>query len=92
MFGRPVINLGFGDWDEVEGKVDDVIVSNNEDRDKILATVASTIIAFTEKHGRLPIFAQGSSPVKTRLYQMGINAHFKEVTSLFWIYGLKEGE
>jgi hypothetical protein len=90
--GRPVINIGFGDWDEMNGKVDDAIVSNNQDRDKILATVASTIIAFTDIYGRLPIYAQGSTPAKTRLYQMGINAHFKEVNALFWIYGLKGAE
>jgi hypothetical protein len=91
-YGRLVVNLGFGDWDEVEGKVDDVIVSDNRDRDKILATVAATIIAFTDMHGTLPIYAEGSSPGRTRLYQMGINAHLKEVESLFWVYGFKDGE
>ena len=90
--GSPVINLGFGDWDEVAGKVDDAIISNNQDRDKILATVASTTIAFTDVHGKLPVYAQGSSPAKTRLYQMGINAHYEEVMCLFWVYGLKHGE
>lgn len=46
--GSAVRNLAFGDWNEVEERIDDGIVSNNNDRDKVLATVASTIISFTE--------------------------------------------
>ncbi|SFD10609.1 hypothetical protein SAMN05518672_101502 [Chitinophaga sp. CF118] len=86
--GTPVINLGFGDWDEQKGKVDDSIISNNQDREKILATVASTILMYTEKYGKLPIVAKGSSPAKTRLYQMGINANRTEVENLFSVFGL----
>jgi hypothetical protein len=85
--GRPVVNLRLGDWDEQKQHVDDLIVSNNRDREKVLATVASTIISFTEKHGKIPVFAEGSSPAKTRLYQMGINAHLEAIESLFWVYG-----
>lgn len=90
--GSAVRNLAFGDWNEVEERIDDGIVSNNNDRDKVLATVASTIISFTEKHGKIPVYAEGSSPAKTRLYQMGINAHLDTIKSLFWIYGRIEGE
>lgn len=89
--GSPVINLAFGDWDEANFQVDDSCVSNNQDRDKILATVASTLIFYTDKHGKLPIYAKGSTPAKTRLYQMGINANRVEVESLFWVYGRLNG-
>ncbi|WP_142687657.1 DUF6934 family protein [Chitinophaga polysaccharea] len=89
--GRQVINLGFGDWNEEEQKVDDSTGSNNQDRDKVLATVACTIISYCDKHGNLPIFAQGSSPARTRLYQMRINAHLVEVEKLFIVYGLFNG-
>src|SRR5687767_6511787 len=57
--GRPVVNLGFGDWDEQRLSIDDTVISNNKDRDKVLATIASTIMAYTEKHGKVPIFVQG---------------------------------
>jgi len=89
--GRQVINLGFGDWDAKNKKVDDSTISNNNDRDKVLATVAATILEFTDKHGNLPIFAQGSSTAKTRLYQMGINANLPEVEKLFIVLGLLDG-
>lgn len=86
--GIPVINLGFGDWDEAQQKVNDLIISNNADRNKILATVASTVMDFTDHYGKLPIIARGSTPVRTRLYQMGINANLQSIEAIFNIYGL----
>src|ERR1700720_1414211 len=40
-------NLGFGDWNEELQELDDSSRSNNGDRDKVLATVASTALDFT---------------------------------------------
>lgn len=37
-----VFNLGFGDVD-ANGEIDDVIISNNGDSQKVLATVAFTV-------------------------------------------------
>lgn len=90
--GLPVINLGFGDWDEARNDIDDSAASNNNDRDKILATVASTVLTFTQVHGKVLVYAEGSTPAKTRLYQMGINAHFSEVEALFEVYGQLKGK
>src|SRR6476659_8472506 len=67
-----VYNLGFGDEDE-DGSVNDNAISNNGDRDKVLATVANTIIDFTNHHGNHYIYAAGSTESRTRLYQMGIS-------------------
>ncbi|WP_119079735.1 DUF6934 family protein [Chitinophaga alhagiae] len=86
--GRQVINLGFGDWDEGHRKVDDSTVSNNGDRSKVLSTVASTIFAYMEKHGKLPVFAKGNCPSRTRLYQMSLNAHLAEEEEFFNVFGL----
>jgi hypothetical protein len=85
--GKTVMNLAFGDWNEEEQKIDDSTVSNNNDRDKVLATVAYTILEFIENRGRYPIYAEGASPAKTRLYQMGINAHRAEIEACFLIFG-----
>jgi hypothetical protein len=90
--GRTVMNLFFGDWNEEEQRIDGSMVSNNDDRDKVLATVASTILEFIQKRGRYPIHAKGASPVKTRLYQMGINANRAEIESLFLIFGYYKEE
>lgn len=89
--GNSAINIVFGDWDKENGLIDDTTVSNNKDKDKILATVASTIVTYIKKNeGWLPIHAIGRTPAKTRLYQMGINAHLPEIEKLFWVYGYKE--
>jgi hypothetical protein len=90
--GIPLVNLAFGDWNEQLRKVDDLIVSNNNDRDKVLATVASTVLLYLERHGQRFIFAVGITPVKTRLYQMGINAHRVDIEALFIVRGLLNGE
>jgi hypothetical protein len=32
-------NLGFGDYNEITGLIDDKVITNNGDREKVLATV-----------------------------------------------------
>ena len=44
----PIYNLAFGDINPVTGKMDDSIISDNEDKDIILATVANTIVALLQ--------------------------------------------
>jgi hypothetical protein len=41
---KGVYNLGFGDWDEQALTIRDDVRTNNEDRDKVLATVAYTLV------------------------------------------------
>jgi hypothetical protein len=57
-----LFNLAFGDWNEDLNKLDDSIRSNNGDRDKILATVASTAIDFTDRFPQAEIFTEGTTP------------------------------
>ena len=40
-------NLGFGDLDEKTREINDEVVTNNGDGQKVLATVVSTIYSFT---------------------------------------------
>lgn len=86
-----VYNLAFGDWDDANGILRDDTRSNNGDRDRILATVANTVLDFLQHHSGARIVAEGITPGKTRLYQMAINTHFSEITQLFDIKGLMEG-
>ena len=80
-------NLGFGDQNVVTGKVDDRAVSNNSDKEKVLATVAATVLDFICTFPDAFIHAQGSTPARTRLYQMGISANWNEISSLLQVYG-----
>ena len=84
---KNVFNLGFGDYDEATGSINDLSVTNNGDSIKVLATVASTVYAFTEKHPNAWILATGSTTVRTRLYRMGITNNLAEITEDFSVYG-----
>jgi hypothetical protein len=85
-----VYNLGFGDYNEKTKSIDDLAVTNNGDSLKVLATVASTVYAFTEKYPEAWIFATGSTSVRTRLYRMGITNNLAEINQDFKVYGLTE--
>jgi hypothetical protein len=89
--GEGVFNLAFGDWDEKAQKIIDYSRTNNKDKDKVLATVASTVIDFIKNYPEAVIIAQGITPGKTRLYQMGINQNWVEISQLFDLEGFYEG-
>ena len=82
-----LFNLAFGDWNEKLNKLDDSIRSNNGDREKILATVASTAIDFTDRFPQAEIFTEGSTPARTLLHQMGISNNLKKISEDFEIQG-----
>lgn len=85
--GRNIFNLAFGDWDEETQKLKDNVRTNNLDRNKVLATVAHTVIDFTKYYPDTIICAQGNTPAKTRLYQMGISSNLSVISKLFSIGG-----
>ncbi|MBX2923236.1 MAG: hypothetical protein KF746_13635 [Chitinophagaceae bacterium] len=87
-----IFNLGFGDLDTETDNINDKIKSNNKDRQKVLATVAETVIDFTLHHPDAFVFAQGSTPSRTRLYQMGIAAFYKKILLEFEVIGYVGGE
>ena len=86
-----VFNLAFGDWDEVRQKINDNIRSNNSDRNKVLATVASTVIDFVKYHPKAMIFIQGTTATRTRLYQIGSLANWDEISRFFYLEGFSNG-
>jgi len=83
-----VYNLAFGDYDEKTISINDLSITNNGDSLKVLATVASTVYAFTDKYPNAWIFATGSTLVRTRLYRMGITNNLEEIKEDFKVYGL----
>jgi hypothetical protein len=71
-------NLAFGDWDEVSGSINYKSRSNNGDRDKVMATIASAVFEFMLVYSDALIYAEGETDARTRLYQMGINKHLAD--------------
>ena len=84
---KEVYNLAFGDKNQLTGQIDDSVISNNNDSEKVLATVVATIYAFTDKYPDTWIYASGSTKSRTRLYRMGITKYLSEVKNDFEIFG-----
>ncbi|MCE3228071.1 MAG: hypothetical protein K0S32_2622 [Bacteroidetes bacterium] len=83
-----VCNLGFGVI-LPDGTIDDLIITNNGDMEKVLATVAHTVYSFTDSYPDIPIAAKGSTPSRTRLYRKLITLNYLEIEQDFSIYGKK---
>lgn len=84
-----IFNLAFGDKDQKTGEINDTVISNNGDSEKVLATVVATLYAFTDKHPDASVLATGSTKSRTRLYRMGISKYFAEIQKDYLIYGLR---
>ncbi len=89
--GIDMYSLSFGGWDEKSDRIDDMAITNNGDTQKILATVAASVMFFMSQQPHATVFATGSTPSRTRLYQMGIRRHLLEISCKFEIEGFREG-
>lgn len=83
-------NLGFGDKDLITNYISDMAVTNNNDSQKVLATVAATLYAFIDGHPDATVIATGSTEARTRLYRMGIANNLNNIEKDFLILGLTD--
>jgi hypothetical protein len=88
-YNPSVYNLGFGDVGE-DGEINDTIISDNRDSQKILSTIALTVFKFYEKHPQSYVFITGSSQARTRLYRIGITNNLEEIRNDFRVFGIIE--
>ena len=79
-------NLAFGDVDEETDTISDTIISDNNDSNKILATVAHTVVFFLTRYPDAFVRAKGSNFARTRLYRMGISSHLEEINKTFKVF------
>jgi len=82
---KNVYNLTFGDVDE-NGEIDDYAVSNNGDRNKVLATIAHIVQIYTKRYPDRWILFEGSTTNRTRLYRIAVGSHLEELSTKFDIY------
>lgn len=85
-------NLAFGDKNFDTERLDDKIVTDNDDAEKILATVVAAVYAFADRYPNAWIYATGNTEARTRLYRMGINKYFDTVEEDFDIMGEHQSE
>lgn len=83
---KHVFNLAFGDINPKTGEIDDLIVTNNEDSEKVLITVATAVFEFTERYKNCFVNLKGSTKSRTRLYQMGITKYWQEISCDFVVF------
>lgn len=87
-----VYNLALGDIDE-RGQPNFKVISDNGDRDMVLATVVQTMIAFFEQKPQASVtFTGGDSTLRTRLYQAVIARELEQVSDRFTIYGVTDND
>lgn len=85
-----IFGLAFGDYDEVTGEIDDIVVTNNHDSLKILATIAAIVYDLTVQFPNAQIVAMGTTHSRTRLYRRGITIHLKIILLDFDVFGFYE--
>lgn len=78
-------NLAFGDIDE-NGEIDDYSITNNGDRNKVLATVAYAVEIYVNNYPDRWVYFKGSTLERTRLYRMAIGLNLEELSLKFEIY------
>ena len=81
-----LFNLAFGDKNLLTEQIDDLVVSNNGDSQKVLATVVAAVYAFFDKHPNTFVYAKGSTKARTRLYRMGMTKFYEEMINDFHLY------
>jgi hypothetical protein len=62
-------NLSLGDYNTKTKEIDYYSVSDNCDRDKILATVVACLFSFFKYNPKAWVYTYGSTPARTRLYR-----------------------
>ena len=87
---KGLYNLAFGDKDLITGEIDDAVVSDNKDSEKVLATVVAAVYAFTDRYPGVWVYATGSTKARTRLYRMGLTKYLREIEEDFDLYGQKQ--
>ena len=85
-------NLAFGDLNPITVQLDDKVITDNGDSEKVLATVVAAVYAFAGHYPEAWIYATGSTETRTRLYRMGINKYFDIVEEDFHIMGEHQSE
>ncbi|MFN0050312.1 MAG: DUF6934 family protein [Cytophagales bacterium] len=87
MYQNSIIyNLALGDYD-ADGILSDLTISHNHDMEKVLATVAKSMLEFFSIRPNCTIFFTGSTSVRTRLYRIAISNYMNEFKEIFVIYG-----
>lgn len=83
-----LFNLSLADI-EADGIPNYLSVRNNGDLERIMATVAQTLLAFFRHHPTATVAFSGSTPARIRLYQAVLAREVRAASTDFIILGLR---
>ena len=86
-----VYNLSLGDVNE-QGIIDHDIISDNGDRNKILATILKVIDNFCSRYPERWVYFCGSTKERTRLYRIAVGLNLEELSVKFYIFAEADEE
>lgn len=89
---KNIFNIAFGDVNSETDDFDDMIVSNNNDTEKVLATVANSVEIFLSQYPMSKVYAEGSTPARTRLYQISISKILEVIEKDYNILGFTDDD
>lgn len=87
-----VYNLSLVDYQPATGLYSDMSVTDNGDMREVLATVIMVILDVFDINPHYKLYFEGSTPSRTRLYQISISKIYDPITSDLIIQGYKDGE
>ncbi len=83
-------NFGFGDF--LDGKIEDKIVSNNDDLVMVISTVAACAYDFFERYPKAVLEIQAVDERRLNLYNRIFKNRHLEMQDLFVIEGYMDGQ
>ncbi|WP_409013372.1 DUF6934 family protein [Dyadobacter sp. CY343] len=88
--GAELYNLAFGDVNTYND-IDDQVITNNRDMEKVLSTVIHIIYVFLSVFPSRVLYFEGSTQSRTRLYQIVLKRERTNWGDMFEVYGMAEG-
>jgi hypothetical protein len=88
---KGVYNIAFGNVN-ANNALDEDTISDNGDRNKVLATVAQAVERYSRRYPSRWIYFSGSTYARTRLYRMAISLNLEELTKNFDIFAEVNGQ
>ncbi|GLU52985.1 DUF6934 family protein [Dyadobacter frigoris] len=89
LLADDIYNLALLDYNPTSQEYSDLSVTNNGDMPEIFATVIKAVTAFLIEYQSKKIYFEGSTPSRTRLYQIVINKIYNSDNQDLIILGLK---
>ncbi len=89
---KRIYQFRFGVIDKTTGVIDEYIVANNNDTNKILNTIVWILYNFTNRFPECLIRFSGSTKVRTRLFLMWLTRNWDFANKYFIIFGSKSNE